>query len=143
MVDSPLTNGACVQITTAQWAQMEPDNATPWLYEAALAARRKDGRAVDEALLHASKAKSLRLHDEAPLRFTDRDVLRPDNPVTTMMAIYQLVGIRAALPAPDLLAVGQYCGLNGPMDDSRRALCNDLAALLAERSSTLISTQIG
>jgi hypothetical protein len=136
-------SGACAQISSAQWAQIEPDNATPWLYEAGLAARRKDAKAVEEAFLRASRARALRLHDEAPLRFTDRSILRTDDPATTAMAYYQLVGMRAALPTPDFQTAVQYCGASATIDGSRRLLCSDLATVLAERSSTLISMQIG
>jgi len=136
-------SGACAQISSAQWAQIEPDNATPWLYEAAVAARRKDAKSVDEALLRASRAQALRLHDEAPLRLTDHSILRTDDPATTAMAYYQLVGMRAALPAPDFQLVAQHCLPSAAMDGSRRLLCSDLAAVLAERSSALISMQIG
>ena len=136
-------SGACAQISSAQWAQIEPDNAAPWLYEAESAARRKDARALDEALLRASRARTLRLHDEAPLRLTDHSILRTDDPATAAMAHHELVGMRAALPAPDLQPAAQYCGASATMDGSRRLLCSDLAAVFAERSSALISMQIG
>ena len=136
-------SGACAQISSAQWAQIEPDNAAPWLYEAGLAARRKDARALDEALLRASRARTLRLHDEAPLRFTDHGILRTEDPATAAMAYQELVGMVAALPAPEFQVVVQHCGPSTTMDGSRRLLCNDLAAVLAERSSALISMQIG
>ena len=141
--EPPPASGACAQISSAQWAQIEPDNAAPWLYEAGLAARRKDAKALDEALLRASKAQALRLHHEAPLRFTDHSILRTEDPATTAMAYQELVGMVAALPAPDLQTAVQYCGASATMDGSRRLLCSDLAAVLAERSSALISMQIG
>ena len=112
-------SGACAQISSAQWAQIEPDNAAPWLYEAGLAARRKDARALDEALLRASRARTLRLHDEAPLRFTDHSILRTEDPATTAMAYQELVGMVAALPAPEFQVVGSV--LRCQRDDGRLA----------------------
>lgn len=140
--DSPPASGACAQISSAQWAQIDPDNAAPWLYEAGLAARRKDAKAVDEALLRASKARAMRVHNEAPLRFMDPGILPNDDPVAMGMAYYQLAGIWAAFPAPDAVAA-QYCGPNATMDGPRRLLCSDLADVLADRSSSLLSMGVG
>ena len=99
-------------------------------------------RGVDEGMLRASKAQAMRLHDEAPLRFMDRSICCSDDPVTVAMAQIQAVGIRSALPAPDAVAV-QYCRPSATTGSSRRLLCSDLAAVLAEHSSTLLSMRVG
>ena len=131
---------ACSQLSWAQWAQIEPDNATPWLYEASAADERKDTQARDEALFRASNAKVLRLHDEAPMRLSDPRLLQVNDPVTTALAYVDLIGIWAALPAP-LFAVVQPCGPG--LDAARRQLCSDLAVVLTERSTTLLAIALG
>lgn len=134
--------GACAQISSAQWAQIEPGNAAPWLYEAEAAARHMDTKGVDEAMLHASKADAMRVHDEALLRLMDPSILRTNDPVTVAMAQVQSIGSRASLPAPDGVAA-RYCGPSAATDGPRRLLCSDLAAVLVDRSSALLSMGVG
>jgi len=49
--------GACAQISAAHWAQLDPDNAVPRIYEAEAAQRRNDPAGVDAALLRAQRPK--------------------------------------------------------------------------------------
>ena len=97
-------SGACAQISSAQWAQIEPDNAAPWLYEAESAARRKDARALDEALLRASRARTLRLHARRPsaLPTTASCALTMPLPRRWPTMNWSACGLRCPLPISSL-----------------------------------------
>src|SRR5262249_26797890 len=94
--------GTCRQISATQSALLEADNAVPWLYEAGFALQRQDSRAVDAALLRASQARVLRMYEEAPLRLIDSATLRSAAPPAALAAAVHVVGVSAAIPAPNL-----------------------------------------
>jgi hypothetical protein len=135
--------GTCRQISTAQWALIDADNAVPWLYEAGFALQRQDSRALDAALLRASQARVLRMYQEAPLRLIDSTALRSATPAAAMAAAEQLVGVSAAIPAPNLQLISQYCAANARGAAERSQVCNDLAELLTTRSTALIGMRLG
>ena len=137
------TVGACVQISPAHWAQLDPDNAVPLLYEAEAAKRRNDPAGMDAALLRASQAKTFQPYFETSLRLIDTPVVRSAPPAVASAAIFTLVGVAAAVPIPDLQMVNQYCAATAKGAAQRTQVCGGLAEVLAERSAVLISMPLG
>src|SRR5262249_3287708 len=54
--------GSCGSLTVDRWAQLEPDNALPWLLAARNARRMKDTSGFDNALRRASQARYFNRH---------------------------------------------------------------------------------
>jgi hypothetical protein len=133
----------CPQLSSARWAQLEPDNAAPWLYEADLAQRRNDPAGVDAALLRASKARTFEPYESTPLHLIDTPAVRSAPPPAAGAAIISLVGMAAAMPWPNLQVALQYCAAAAKGAAQRRQLCSDLAGVLAERSTVLLGMAIG
>ena len=136
-------SGTCGQISAAQWALIDADNAVPWLYEAGFALQRQDSRAVDAALLRASQARVLRMYEETPLRLIDSTTLRSATPAAAMSAAVRLVGVSSAIPAPNLQIISQYCAGTAKGAAERGQVCSDLAELLTARSTALLGMRLG
>jgi hypothetical protein len=137
---SQQAGGACSQVSPARWAQLEPDNAVPWL---ALAAATGSGDERMEALTRASKAAASRLHWDAVTELNGHPGVRALDPATRLLFYTYVMGTWAAFPMPSLLAVTQSCGPGVQADQARRQLCSDLAEMLTERSATLLELSIG
>jgi hypothetical protein len=135
--------GACAQISAAQWTLLDPDNAAPWLYEAAAARRRNDPGAVDEALLRASRAKTLRPYNETPLRLIEAPAVRSAPPVQAGAAMAALIGLSSALPLPNLQLVSRYCAATPRGAAEHTQTCSGLAGVLTERSTVAIGIRVG
>ena len=135
--------GACAQISAAQWTLLDPDNAAPWLYEAAAARRRNDPGAVDEALLRASRAKTLRPYNETPLRLIEAPAVRSAPPAQAGAAMTALIGLSSALPLPNLQLVSRYCAATPSGAAEHTQTCSGLAGVLTERSTVVLGMQLG
>jgi hypothetical protein len=130
-------------ISVARWAQLEPDNAAPWLFAASEALTRQDAAGVAEALYRASKARhnNVRFAQSVPVAQaqTSGDVA----PVLALGIDVALISIEAAVALPSHLAVTRHCAKDALADPNRRAVCDDLATMLVERSDTLMDLKIG
>lgn len=135
--------GACAQVSAAQWTLLEPDNAAPWLHEAAAARRRNDPGAVDEALMRASRAKTLRPYNETPLRLIEAPAVRSAPPAQAGAAMTALIGLSSALPLPNLQLVSRYCAATTRGAAERTQTCSGLAEVLTERSTVQIGMRLG
>jgi len=134
---------ACAQFSSARWAQLEPDNAVPWLYEAESALRRNDPAGVDIALQRASKARTLEPYMATPLRLIDTPEIRSAPPLQASAAVIALTGMAAAMPFPNLQLVMEYCTATAKGAAQRKQVCSDLAEVFTERSTALLGMAIG
>jgi hypothetical protein len=136
-------DGACAQLSAAQWSQIEPDNAVPWFYMAEEAASRKDEAALTEALLRASHAKTSDYHGSTVLAMAEQPAARELASAPRLVYLSQLLGIYAALPAPTHLAVSQACSADRMAYSTRRQQCLDLVTMMTERSKSLVEFSLG
>ena len=136
-------DGACAQLSAAQWSQLEPDNAVPWFYVAEEAAARKDEAAMSEALLRASRAKTSDYYWSTVLAMAETPAAGELDSAPRLVYLSQLLGIYAALPAPPYLAVRQACTADRMADSTRRQQCLDLATMMTERSKSLVELSLG
>lgn len=134
---------ACQLISVARWAQLEPDNTVPWLLAAAEAQQRDDTAAVSEALHRAAQAR------RSDVRFAQSVVhVRAGMPADVAPFIglgidVALIGVESAFVLPQLAVVSRYCAADRLGDPNRRAVCEDLARLLVERSTSLLDLNVG
>jgi hypothetical protein len=136
-------DGDCAQLSNANWAQLEPGNAVPWLYLADDAAARKDEVAMSESLLRAARAETSDYHWATVLAMAQRPVARDLPAAPRLVYLSQLLGIYAALPTPQYVAVRQACAAERIRDSARRQLCLDLATMMTERSKSLVEFSLG
>jgi hypothetical protein len=133
----------CPRLSTAQWAELDPDNAAPWLWLAGEAAQRKDEAALAAALARAARAQtSDLLWPQFGLVIGHAAALSLP-PASRMVLLTRVVGVAAAMPIPNYLIVTQFCAPPRGAEPARRQLCSDLATLMTERSSSLMEFAIG
>ncbi len=135
--------GSCAQLSIERWAQLESDNAVPWLHLAGDAAQRKDEAALRTALLKASRARTSDSHGSSTLQMAEQPAARALDAAPRLVYLSQLLGVYAALPTPPHLAVSQACSEERLTDPDRKALCGDLATMMTERSASLVELSLG
>jgi hypothetical protein len=135
--------GACMQVSAAQWARLDPENAEPWLEAAGEARRHKDEIALDDAMYHVAAAERHQSGWQALAAIVIEHAPQ-DEPsmIGTEMTVTQAVGLEAAQRDP-LHGVGEYCSVKAIGDANRRDTCERIATVLAERSTTLIARSMG
>lgn len=140
-VDQAVAAGPCAMVSAAEWARLDGDNGAVWQQVALEAGARKDLQARDDALYRMSKAPRHVLA-YGQLGAT---LIRKAPPGTTPYQRYQLsveaIGVEAALLIPRYEPLIGWC--KPPLDANRRQVCDDLAHLLLERSTTLIDHAMG
>jgi hypothetical protein len=135
--------GACAQLTTARWAQLEPDNAVPWFVLANEAHQNKDEAALVEALHRAARAKFSDYDWGTILAAADHREAVALAPASRLVFLTTLIGIYSAFPVPPYLAASQACERERIGDTARRQLCSDLATMMTERSGSLLEFSLG
>ena len=135
--------GACMQITAAQWARLEPENAEPWLAAAEEARRRKDGAALDDAMFHVAAA-GRHQPGSATLAATVAEYAPSDERalVGTYAAIVQALGVEST-HGTEWHAAVEYCSAREIADANRRETCERVAAVLVDRSTTVLARATG
>jgi len=133
--------GACQMISAGQWARLDPYNAVPWLFAAALANDRKDIAAVDDAMHHVAKAQRSE---------TGGNVLQsvllahvPSGQRELLGSVQLLRDAARSAMAPDHASATQYCKDEAIRDVNRRQACAEIADVLAVKSSALAEQKTG
>ena len=138
---TPHPAARCGQITPERWAQLDPDNATPWLHLASAAERRQDSAGVAEALHRASLARASRHLGGEWLAFLGPSLATLPEIDGLALAI-RLIGIQAAWTSPDYRVLYRHCAQTAVADSNRRQTCEALAGVLGERSGHLVERMV-
>ncbi len=137
------SEGRCMQISAERWAQVDPDNAVPWLYMANAAERRGDLATRNEAYFRASRAALSNSRVAAYADLLQSDVTR-SAPLETQVAMsVEFIGRVAAIPLPSSGLLQDFCSVRAVSDPNRRQVCSDLAEVMAERGDSLIDLSFG
>ena len=129
---------ACQLVSAGQWVRLAPGNAAPWLAVAREARRGNDPARLDEAMFQVASATR---HDGAT--FTLAALLAahasPDdgNPFGALLLAAKGNAFGSMADVEDMQAASAYCAGPDLADSNRREVCQRVATLLAERSSTL------
>jgi len=140
LVDAPPTG--CSALTNDQWAQLDPDNALPWLMKARAARQRKDTEAFEEALLRASHA---RVFDRRATEYAEllASADGRDPSVRTLIISKLITAVDRADPGEyfsNFTMFSLYCSqVDKPQ---QREVCNDLARVLGVRFANDIVVQV-
>ena len=140
---APGEQGGCTQISAAQWARMDPENAEPWLAVAEEARGRNEPAAFDDAMFHVAVA-TRHQSDWRSLAATVADFVPQDERslLGTYMTIVQAVVVDA-VGDPLWRGVADYCGANAIAEPNRRETCERAATMLVDRSTTAMARSAG
>lgn len=142
--DHQSTGGACQLIDARQWARLDPDNANPWLHVLTDASQRKDRAMQDEALYRiAASRRSTTYFMALPGAIAGIDT--PDAPSTAavMALAVDTLGTTAAFAFPGYATMLGTCRGDELKDANRRQNCEAIAALMTDRSDSLLERGIG
>jgi hypothetical protein len=135
--------GACQLLSAEQWARLDPDNATPWLFALDQAVRRRDAAAQNEALFRISTSKRsdldyFALPASVVAHMPSDDASRP----AALMLVGAVIGVEAAwtLPLQDLSTL---CRGQAVRDANRRQICSAVADLLVDRADSFLERGVG
>ena len=131
----------CYDLSARRWAQIDPGNQLPWLYEAANARRRNDEQGLREALYQIGQSSRSERYLAPMLQSLDglHQATAPGLQMTAEWAIS--LGTMAPTFVPPFGAMTTYCAAAGT-DPSRGSVCSDLAETLWAHSDTVVESSI-
>jgi hypothetical protein len=130
--DSGVKATACNQISLAKWANMDPDNAAPWLEMARAAHSRSDHAAELQAVNHAVQAHTIDFYNDSLLGFASSG-MPPETTELQQAAFFQdMIGHVGGDGHAHSFATSQYCTVAAVRNASIREQCEALAQLLAD-----------
>jgi hypothetical protein len=136
--------GACQLLSAAQWARLDPGNASPWLAALAEARARKDRVAEDEALHRIATSQRSDLgFFVLPGLILNAAPGDDAAAVTAWVMVTEAIGAAAAYGLPGYQHLTTACRGTALRDVNRQQTCLAIAELLGERSDTLIERMIG
>jgi hypothetical protein len=123
---------ACVQISAAKWAAMDPDNAAPWL-EMALAAHVRADRAAEiDAVSHAARAHSVNFYNDSLLAYATPG-MPPETSTLERAAFFDgLIGNVGGDGFSHSYASHTYCSAAAVQDSAIHQQCEALAEVFAD-----------
>lgn len=136
---SPTPSLGCARLSATRWAQLDPGNATPWLWALQDADERGDEAAQREALQGAATSSRMDVHYQAAaaavarLRLADADLAAQSTATMQAMAI---------LP-PSAMRVTTRCRDRAGGDAELASTCSRIAELLYDHSDSLLWHAIG
>ncbi|HSC64342.1 MAG TPA: hypothetical protein VLD35_11945 [Caldimonas sp.] len=135
--------GTCQLVNALQWARLDPANAAPWFAVAQEAKSRKDSAGVDDAMFHVAAAT---IHDpgwgRAAAEMIDAAPPANEQIVGTWLAALDALGYES-LDLPSLQESSTFCQARALANANRRDLCDRIAAVLVDRSTTLLARSVG
>jgi hypothetical protein len=133
--------GPCQGLSWEHWANIDPDNAVPWLEIAAKAGSSRDQQGVEDALAKASMASRFDTYGSTvsaiALSALPRDIAPLDKAVAGVDVVSAL-GI--AIPAVSIAAT--LCSDTAVQEPTRRQQCASIANDLADAGTALIDVVV-
>ena len=135
--------GACLLVSAAQWARLDPSNAEAWLAVGDEARTRSDSSAFDDAMFHVASSEH---HDSGwavlSALMMDHVPAGDANLFGVWGMVIQAIGIDS-VGATAWQNSARYCGAKEIADPNRRETCERMATMLVERSTTMIARSVG
>lgn len=133
--DYGMAPGPCEGLSWEHWANIDPDNAIPWLWIAAKAERASDQQGVEAALAKAASAAGIEEYG-TPLSALAIDALPGDlPPLEKAVAGAEVI---SAAPGGAPIAILSLCSESSTQQPLRKEQCSNIARALAKQGSTLI-----
>jgi hypothetical protein len=135
--------GACEQISLRAWAQMDVDNAVPWLLLAEKAREKHNIEAEADAFSQATKAHKIDSYNDSLYAFSVSEIPKDATPLDQSYFATAVIGIEAATRAVQYTTVSKHCSTDAVRDTNVREQCNTLAELLLAKGTTLLDLGLG
>lgn len=136
--------GSCAMVSAEQWARLDPDNATPWLFILGNGKTPLSAGARDEALHRIATAARSDVYFHAAAGALIDAAPAGEKP---LLAVHELVGrvmgVEAAVALPGYQTLIAACRGDALKDANRAQACDSVAELLSERSATLMDRLMG
>jgi hypothetical protein len=134
------TDGACALLSAEQWADIEADNAVPWLL---IASRTNNDVARYEAIYRASNAQHFDARFPNFLGLLQSPDIRGQAPQTRSVLADDLFAMELTLPTLPYSPFFRFCNFPSVAEASRIGVCNNLTKLFLERDQTMIGLGVG
>jgi len=133
--DYGMAPGPCEGLSWEHWANIDPDNAIPWLWIAAKAERASDQQGVEAALAKAASAAGIEEYG-TPLSALAIEALPGDvPPLEKAVAGAEVI---SAVPGGAPIAILALCSETSTQQPVRKEQCSNIAKALAKQGSTVI-----
>lgn len=132
----------CLEISERGWAQIDPNNAVPWLDLATEASERHDAAAEAEELHQAAGASYLESDTDSLLAVAEPAMPPGLTPLEEYYVDVRLLGFQSALPLPYIRATRECSSLGDGTADVLKD-CSALAELMVASGRTLIDFGLG
>ena len=134
--------GGCSGISYAGWAKLEPENAAPWMMLSEQAKAAGDANARAEALRRIATASRVdfRLPDMGPL--INAGALKDAAAFEQHELLVSMIGVTASTSINHGMALGNICLRADTWDDERKAICDNLANMMAEKDRSMVGLRM-
>lgn len=133
--------GRCAGLSNAHWAELDPDNAAPWLALAQDLAN--DPAAQDQAMLRAAQASR---HD-GDLSWVSQQVMQALPPTVQGQVRLQVevaaMGVSTTHVYGGYQALGRWCSAEVMADPARRDTCGHFGELLSQHGRSMLDLGMG
>jgi hypothetical protein len=136
-------DNACRQLSLQGWTRIDPDNALPWLLLAANARVSHDDAAEVDAFSHAAKAHKVDAYSDSLFAFSAPELPQDLTPLARAYFATEVIGIEAAVGAPQYGIATQHCSREDMQDSNVRQQCASVAELLVRKGPTLLDLGVG
>jgi hypothetical protein len=130
-------SGSCAQLSANAWAQMDGDNATPWLLLAGEARANNDSAGETQALRRAANATTIESYSDSLFAFAEPELPKDATPLERVYFAVQVIGAEAAIAQPQYADASRRCATDASQDAGVRLECSNLAELLIAKGRTL------
>jgi hypothetical protein len=136
-------DSACGRLSLQRWAQMDPDNAAPWLLLAGKARARQDGAAESDAFSHAATAHEIDSYSGSAFAFAEPEFPHDATPLERSYLAIEAVGVETATGFSQYSIALHHCSADAMPDNIVRRQCGSLAELLVTKGSNLLDLGVG
>jgi hypothetical protein len=130
--DGGVKGAACNQISLAKWANMDPDNAAPWLEMARAAHSRSDQAEELDAVNHAVQAHTVDFYNDSVLGFASSGMPSATTALEQAAFFQGRIGHVGGDGYAHSFVTGHYCTAAAVRSSSIHQQCEALAELLAD-----------
>jgi hypothetical protein len=138
---------ACRSLSPQRWAELDPDNAVPWLLIALKAQFSHDRAAEADAFSHAAKTHKIDSYSDSVLAFAEQELPRDVTPLERTYLDEQVIGVQAATWSPQYAVTLQHCSSDAMHDSTIRSQCDSMAERMVTNGTNIrdldIATTIG
>jgi hypothetical protein len=134
--------GACQQLSPAEWARLDPDNAMPWMVLAGKAQARNDAKAASDYFGRAARAKRMDAYIDTLFPFSEQEMPNDISALDRWYLTVGTVGVGAAMVLSFSPAL-RHCSGAALQDEQVRAQCGAVAELMVSGSPTLLEFSLG